>query len=136
MNSVLTEICSDGKLTFTEILKLVFQGIREVISAIDVDIYSTGTIGVSFWELVLGMLTVSIIFGFFLKSRGGSVFGALGNLNEYENSKRAEAERQAQKEFNNSFEGYAQRRSRNEVYNYEYNRIMGENALKSHKGGQ
>lgn len=90
MNSVLTEICSDGKLTFTEILKLVFQGIREVISAIDIDIYSSGTVGVSLWELLLGFLTVAVIFGFFLKSRSGSVLSSVSNLERYERGKSKE----------------------------------------------
>ena len=87
MNGILTEITSDGKLTFTEILKLIFQGIREVISAIDVDIYSTGTLGVSFWELILGILTIGVIFGFFLKPRSGSVLGSVKNFNQYEKNK-------------------------------------------------
>lgn len=99
MNEILTEICSDGKLTFGEILKLIFQGIRDVISAIDVDIYSTGTVGISLWELLLGFLTVAIIFGFFLKSRAGSVFGALNNINEHEKAQQREADRVQAREY-------------------------------------
>lgn len=113
MNSVLTEICSDGKLTFTEILKLVFQGIREVISAIDIDIYSSGTVGVSLWELLLGFLTVAVIFGFFLKSRGGSVLGSVGNINEYEKSKQRAEDRAQAREY---------REKQIEYYNSRINR--------------
>lgn len=118
MDNLLTEICSDNKITFTEILKLIFQGIREVVSSIDIDIYSSGNIGVSLWELILGFVTVSIIFGFFLKSRGGSVLGSVGNMNEYKHSKEEATKRE-------SYEEYANRRSRNEWYGRRYNAERG-----------
>lgn len=125
MDSLLTEICADGELSFTEILKLIFQGIREVISSIDIDIYSKGSVGISLWELILGFVTVSIIFGFFLKSRSGSVLGSVENYNEYQNSKRAERERRERETYNESYEAYQNRRSRNEWYGRKYNAERG-----------
>lgn len=126
-----------------DVLNLIFESFQDVIKAFDVDIYDYNGLTLSFWEIILGVFTVSIIFGFFLRNRGGSVFGSVENYNEYQNSKRAEAERKsleaerkAQQDYNNSFLGYAQKRYVKEMYDYEYNRAMGKNALPKHKGGR
>lgn len=121
---------------FADILRMIFDSFKDVINAFDVPILNYDGISFTFWEIVLGIFTVSLVFGFFLRTRGGSVLDSVGNYNEYQNSKRAEAERQAEKDFNNSFQGYAQKRYIREMYNYEYNRAMGKNALPKHKGGK
>lgn len=121
---------------FADILRMIFDSFKDVVDAFDVPILNYGGISFTFWEIVLGIFTVSLLFGFFLRQRGGSVLGSVENYNEYQNSKRAESERQAQKEYDNSFMGYAQKRYVKEMYNYEYNRAMGKNALPKHKGGK
>lgn len=72
---------------FLDVLDMIFDNFGGVISALNVDLFKLGSVGVSFWELILGMLTVSILFGFFLAPRPGSVLGGISNSNAKENAK-------------------------------------------------
>ena len=65
---------------FLDILELIFDNFEGVVRAFDVPLFTVGTVDISFWELLLGIFTVSIIFGFFLVPRPGSVLSAAGNL--------------------------------------------------------
>ena len=65
---------------FLDALTLIFDSFSVVIDSLKVELFHSGTIDVNFWELLLGIFTVSIIFGFFLAPRAGSVLGAAGNI--------------------------------------------------------
>lgn len=119
---------------FLECLEMIFDSLESVVKALDVDIFTVGTVGVSFWELILGLLTLGIIFGFFLAPRMGSGLGGIGNINEYQKSQREARQRAEEKAYNNSFMGYARNRWVKENYNYQYNQMMNKNALKEGKG--
>lgn len=110
---------------FADILRMIFDSFKDVINAFDVPILNYGSISFTFWEIVLGIFTVSLVFGFFLRQRGGSVLGSVENYNEYQNSKRAERERSERETYNESYEAYQNRRSRNEWYGRKYNAERG-----------
>ena len=65
---------------FLDVLELVSDSFSSVVSALDVSLFNIGNVSITFWELILGLLTVSIVFGFFLAPRSGSVLGAAGNV--------------------------------------------------------
>lgn len=71
---------------FLDCLEIIFSSLEDVISALDVDIFTVGTVGISFWELILGLLTIGIIFGFFLTPRAGSVIQSISNENKISNA--------------------------------------------------
>lgn len=89
---------------FLDILEIVFDSFSDVVSALDVDLFSVGGVGISFWNLILGLLTCGLIFGFFLVPRAGSGLGSLSNINKSDLKKRDSANRE-----------------RNEAYNSRYN---------------
>lgn len=99
---------------FLDILEIVFDSFSDVVSALDVDLFSVGGVGISFWNLILGLLTCGLIFGFFLVPRAGSGLGSLSNINKSDLKKRDSANR-------NSYEYYSANRERNEAYNSRYN---------------
>lgn len=102
---------------FLDIFDMLLDVISSVISAIDVDLFYLGSVGISLWELLLGGFTVALIFGFFLRPRMGSGLGTVGNL--LRNSSASE-ERARQ----NSYENYKSNRQRNESYSSRYNQEM------------
>lgn len=71
---------------FLDCLELIFSSLEDVVNALDVDIFTVGTVGVSFWELILGLLVLGIIFGFFLAPRMGSGLVGVGNLATFKGS--------------------------------------------------
>lgn len=71
---------------FLDCLEMIFSSLESVVKALDVDIFTVGTIGVSFWELILGLLVIGIIFGFFLTPRAGSGIQAISNENKKTNA--------------------------------------------------
>lgn len=87
---------------FLEILDMIFDGVGSVVSALDVGLFTVGTVTITFWELILGLLVMGIIFGFFLAPRYGSVLQGIGNINVHRNVQREKAERAA---FRNSLKG-------------------------------
>ncbi len=109
---------------FLDILEMIFDGISAVVSAYDVDLFSVGSINISFWELILGLLIMGIIFSFFLAPRFGSGLQGIGNLVDYNSDKKAMAKAKAEKEFNESYQGYGLRRARNEWYSQMYKEDM------------
>lgn len=116
---------------FLELLDLIYESLKEVINALDVPLFYIGDVDITFWEIVLGFFTVNIIFGFFLRERMGSGLGAIKIHNDFENSQRQQRMRQADREnreaynramseYRQSYEYYAERRSRNEEYARRY----------------
>lgn len=103
---------------FLDCLEMIFSSLESVVKALDVDIFTVGTIGVSFWELILGLLTIGIIFGFFLTPRMGSGLGGISNLNSRKNEKNEATRRE-------SYDEYANKRARNEWYSRRYNAERG-----------
>ena len=71
---------------FLDILELVFDSFEGVINALKVDLFTVGTVGINFWELVLGFLTIAVIFGFFLAPRAGSGIQVISNENKKANA--------------------------------------------------
>lgn len=65
---------------FFEALELIFNGISSVVSALDVRLFSVGAVDITFWEVILGIFVVGLIFSFFLAPRMGS--GLQGILNK------------------------------------------------------
>ena len=65
---------------FLDCLEMIFVSLESVVKSLDVDIFTVGTVGVSFWELILGLLVLGIIFGFFLAPRYGSGIQGIGRL--------------------------------------------------------
>lgn len=81
-------------MTFLDALELIFTSFGSVIDAIDVPLFTLGSVDISLWNLLLGGLICFIIFSFFLRSRGGSGWEAAGNMIDYDNAKsRAESRR-------------------------------------------
>lgn len=103
---------------FLDCLDLIFSSLESVVKALDFDIFSVATVGVSLWELILGLLTIGIIFGFFLAPRMGSGLGGIGNLKSYQNQKNALTKSE-------SYDEYANKRARNEWYSRRYNAERG-----------
>ncbi len=128
---------------FLDCLELIFSSLEAVVKALDVDIFTVGTVGVSFWELILGLLVLGIIFGFFLAPRYGSGLAGIGNINEHQNAQREKAERNAERQrqaqekaFNDSYAGYFLNRFKRESYAYQYNQDLNKNALKGKRNGK
>ena len=71
---------------FLDVLNLIYSSLERVIEALDVPLFEVGLVSISFWELLLGMFTVTIIFGFFLRERMGSGLGTIKNVNDFENA--------------------------------------------------
>lgn len=99
---------------FLDILELVFDSFASVISSLDVELFTLGSVSITFWNLLLGLLTVGVIFGFFLVPRSGSGLGTLGNINRDVNNRRNALDR-------DSYSYYAANRERNEAYSKRYN---------------
>lgn len=112
-----------------EILDMFYSCIDSVIDAYNSTyLFEVGNRGITLWHLMLGIFICSLIFGFFLVPRGGSVADSVSNLESYHNrSKAAEArakaaeERGKAAEARNSYDAYKERRSRNESYAKRYN---------------
>lgn len=109
---------------FLDVLELIFSCMESVIDSLKVDLFSIGSVGVSFWELIFGLFVTGIIFSFFLMPRSGSVLAGVGNLARAENRESREKSREnsrlAEKEVRRSYEYYAENRSRNEEYSARY----------------
>lgn len=82
---------------FLDILEMIFSGVGSVISALDVGLFTVGTVSITFWELILGLLVMGIIFGFFLAPRYGSGLAGIGNINVHRNAQREKAARTAER---------------------------------------
>lgn len=65
---------------FLDVLEMIFDNFAGVISAFDVTLFSASGADISFWELLLGMFTVAVVFGFFLRPRAGSGLSSVGSL--------------------------------------------------------
>ena len=75
-------------INFLDVLELIFSNFSSVVSALDSDsLFSLGSVDITLWNLILGGLICFIIFGFFLRTRGGSAWGTASNLLNYENKK-------------------------------------------------
>ena len=92
---------------FLDCLDMIFEVFSGVINAFDVELFSLGGTSVSFWELLLSLLTVSIIFGFFLAPRYGSGISAVGKLLSFKSSE-------------HTYENYAAKRARYEDFSKRY----------------
>ncbi len=66
---------------FIEILNMISSGIRSVVNAIDIELFSVGSVSITLWEIILGLFVVGLIFSFFLAPRMGSGLQVIGNLN-------------------------------------------------------
>lgn len=72
---------------FLDILNWLYDCLDRIILALDNNtLFAVGTVSISFWEICLGFFTVSIIFGFFLRPRDGSVLGSFSNINKANNA--------------------------------------------------
>ena len=127
---------------FLDIVDMIFDGIRAFISAFDDEATAlftietaAGDVSVTFWHLILGLFVVGVFFSFFLAPRPGSVFSSVANLKSAENSSRRRSESDARRSesdarrsaaameriYRNSYEGYRERRARNEAFARRYN---------------
>lgn len=76
------------QVNFLDVLDFIFSNLSDVVSAIDSDtLFSLGTVNITLWNLILGGLICFIIFGFFLRTRGGSAWDTASNILSYENKK-------------------------------------------------
>ena len=76
------------QINFLDVLDFIFSNLSTVVSALDSDtLFSLGNVNITFWNLILGGLICFIIFGFFLRNRGGSAWSAASNMLTYENKK-------------------------------------------------
>lgn len=76
------------QINFLDVLDFIFSNFSAVVSALDSDtLFSLGNVNITLWNLILGGLICFIIFGFFLRNRGGSAWGAASNMFSYENKK-------------------------------------------------
>ena len=76
------------QINFLDVLDFIFSNLSAVVSALDSDtLFSLGNVNITLWNLILGGLICFIIFGFFLRNRGGSAWGAASNISSYENKK-------------------------------------------------
>lgn len=76
------------QINFLDVLDFIFSNLSAVVSALDSDtLFSLGSVNITLWNLILGGLICFIIFGFFLRNRGGSAWGAASNMLSYENKK-------------------------------------------------
>ena len=76
------------QINFLDILDFIFANLSAVVSALDSDtLFSLGSVNITLWNLILGGLICFIIFGFFLRNRGGNVWGTASNIISYENKK-------------------------------------------------
>ena len=83
------------QINFLDVLDFIFSNLSEVVSALDSDtLFSLGNVNITLWNLILGGLICFIIFGFFLRNRGGSAWGAASNMLSYENKKEQSLARQ------------------------------------------
>ena len=67
---------------FLDVLEMIFDGVGSVVSAYDVHLFYVGSISITFWELLLGLLVSGIIFGFFLAARRGSGIQTISNFSK------------------------------------------------------
>lgn len=75
-------------INFLDVLDFIFSNLSSVVSALDSDtLFSLGNVNITLWNLILGGLICFIIFGFFLRNRGGSAWSAASNMLSYENKK-------------------------------------------------
>ena len=82
-------------INFLDVLDFIFSNLSDVVSALDSDtLFSLGNVNITLWNLILGGLICFIIFGFFLRNRGGSAWGAAFNLVSYDNKKEQVRSRQ------------------------------------------
>ena len=73
-------------INFLDVLELIFSNLSAVVSALDSDtLFSLGNVNITLWNLILGGLICFIIFGFFLRNRGGSAWGTASNISNYVN---------------------------------------------------
>lgn len=83
------------QINFLDVLDFIFSNLSQVVSALDSDtLFSLGNVNITLWNLILGGLICFIIFGFFLRNRGGSAWGAVSNISSYENKKELARSRQ------------------------------------------
>ena len=76
------------QINFLNVLEFIFSNLSAVVSALDSDtLFSLGNVNITLWNLILGGLICFIIFGFFLRNRGGSAWDTASNILNYENKK-------------------------------------------------
>lgn len=80
---------------FIDVIEMIYDSFKDVISAFDVTLFWLANAQISFWDIILSMLTLSIVFGFFLRQRGGSVLATVSNENKKANAEYREAQRQS-----------------------------------------
>lgn len=80
---------------FLDVLDMLYDSLERIIQSLDVELFKVGFVSISFWELVLGMFTTAIIFGFFLRERMSSSLGGEIVVNEFRtyNKKRKEGKK-------------------------------------------
>lgn len=93
-------------INFLTVLDFIFSNLSDVVSAIDSDtLFSLGNVSITLWNLILGGLICFIIFGFFLRTRGGSAWDTAANMVSYDNKKeqaRARQERSSRSRSSNT----------------------------------
>ena len=94
------------QINFIDVLDFIFSNLSDVVSALDSDtLFSLGNVNITLWNLILGGLICFIIFGFFLRNRGGSAWDTASNMLNYENKKeqaRVREERRSRSRTSNS----------------------------------
>lgn len=80
---------------FLDVLELIFSSMESVIDALKVDLFSIGSVGINFLEVIFGLFVTGIIFSFFLMPRSGSVLQGVGNLARSENRDAREKSRES-----------------------------------------
>lgn len=106
---------------FLDVLEMIFVNFEGVIDALEVELFSIGSVGITFWQLLLGLLTVSILFGFFLRPRSGSVLGSVGNFNEEAKARADRSKAVAESSHRNSYAYYKEQRDLKEGFSNRYN---------------
>ena len=74
---------------FLDVLDMIFDSFETVINSLKVDLFSVGGVSINLWEIILGLLVLGIIFGFFLAPRYGSGLQGVGNIVGYSNARKA-----------------------------------------------
>lgn len=106
---------------FLDVLEMIFVNFEGVINALDVTLFSIGSLSVTFWQLLLGFLTVSLLFGFFLTPRSGSVLDAAGVFKDERAARDARLHREADSAHRNSYAYYKEQRDLKEGFSNRYN---------------
>jgi hypothetical protein len=74
---------------FLEVLECIFDCFEGIFTALDVKLFEfsaidgAASIEVTFFELLIGFIAISLVLGFFLRSHVGSGLAGIGNLVSY-----------------------------------------------------